>query len=127
MPGLVYVNLFEFPNGSLYKGQMNVNREKGIEERCGFGIQKWVDGAVYEGECKAGKKEGRGTFRFADGNVAVGRYAAGADVGIGARWSVDGRTALKLKDGKPVEEISLEAAAKIAAEVGEPVPSVGHA
>ena len=60
----------------------------------------------------------------ASGNVEVGCYAGGADVGEGAKWSADGQTAVRLRDGQPMEAISLEEAARIAARVGEPVPHV---
>ena len=68
--------------------------------------------------------EGRGTYRYASGAVEVCCYAGGAPVGEGAEWNADGQTALRLQDGEPVEEISLEEAARIAARVGEPVPNV---
>ena len=35
---------------------------------------------MYEGEYKQGKKEGRGTYRYANGDVEVGSYKAGKDV-----------------------------------------------
>ena len=38
------------------------------------------------------------------------------------KWSADGQTAWRLQDFQPVEAISLEEAARIAARVGEPVP-----
>ncbi len=48
MAGLVFVDNYVFPNGSMYKGQMLIREgENGTEERYGYGIQKWVDGAVY--------------------------------------------------------------------------------
>jgi MORN repeat len=42
-PGLKYVNEYLYPNGSIYKGQMK------NEERHGYGVQVWPDGAKYEG------------------------------------------------------------------------------
>ena len=57
--------------------------------------------------------------------MEVGSYKAGEDVGEGDRWTADGQTACLLQDGQPVEEISLEAAAAVAAKVGEPGPTVG--
>ena len=35
----------------MYKGQMLMNdpNDPGTYERCGYGIQKWIDGAVYQG------------------------------------------------------------------------------
>ena len=52
----------------------------------------------------------------------MGRYEAGRDVGEGAQWSADRTAAWRLRDGKVVEEISLEEARRIAEAVGEPVP-----
>ena len=43
-------------------------------------------------------------------------------VGEGAGWTADRTVAARLRDGKPVEEISLEEARRIAEAVGEPVP-----
>ena len=59
----------------------------------------------------------------ADGRKLVGRYAADNSVGEAAGWSADGRTAWRVQDGAPVEAISLEEAAAIAARVGLPVPA----
>ena len=54
----------------------------------------------------------------------MGRFSAGADVGEGARWSADRRTAWRLREGEQVESIplDLEEAARIAKEIGLPVP-----
>ena len=46
-------------------------------------------GDVYEGEYKAGKREGRGTYRHADGAVDVSFYKAGDPVGEGVYWTAD--------------------------------------
>ena len=77
---------------------------------------------MYEGEWKAGEKEGRGTFRWADGTVTVGFYKAGKDVGEGVKWTADGQTAYRMRDGKPVEKISLEEARATVARLGLPLP-----
>ena len=84
----------------------------------------YAGGDVYEGEYKAGKMEGRGTYRLADGTAEVGRYFAGADVGEGARWSPGRTTAYRLKGGKVDGEISLDDAARIAQTLGLPVPPI---
>ena len=81
-----------------------------------------VHAQVYEGQWCAGKKEGRGTHRYASGNVKVGCYRAGADFGEGAKWSADRQKALLLRDGAVVQEISLEKEATVAARVGVAVP-----
>ena len=77
---------------------------------------------MYEGEWKAGERDGRGTFRFADGRVLVSLFKAGASVAVGVRWMADGQTAWRLRDGKPVEKISLEEARRIVAQHGLPLP-----
>ena len=55
-------------------------------------------------------KEGRGVYRCANGIVVSGFYKQGADVGEGVMWMADGQQAWRLRDGKPVEWISLEEA-----------------
>lgn len=46
------------------------------EQRQGFGIQKWSDGAVYMGEWVDNKAEGKGVFWHAEGDVYVGEFKA---------------------------------------------------
>jgi hypothetical protein len=75
--GLIFVDNYMFPNGSMYKGQMLIDKNGsqtsgGGEMRCGYGIQKWVDGAVYEGEWVNNKAEGNGTFWHAEGDIYTG-------------------------------------------------------
>ena len=56
-PNLIFINEFIYPNGSVYRGQMEKtpiekrdSRTNPIEEcRHGYGIQIWPDGAKYEG------------------------------------------------------------------------------
>ena len=74
--GLIFVDNYMFPNGSMYKGQMLIDKTTGTEERCGYGIQKWVDGAVYEGNWLENKAEGKGTFWHAEGDIYVGEFKA---------------------------------------------------
>ena len=59
------------------------------------------------------------------GNDYISRCASDALVGEGARWSADRQSAWRLRDGKGVESISLEEAARIAAALGLPVPRGG--
>ena len=61
-------------------------------------------------------KDGMATFRWADGDIDAARYTMNSRVGDGARWSADRKKAWRLVAGEPVEEISLERAAKIALE-----------
>ena len=74
--GLIFVDNYQFPNGSMYKGQMLIDKGTGTEERCGYGIQKWVDGAVYEGYWFENKASGKGTFWHAEGDIYVGEFRA---------------------------------------------------
>ena len=77
--------------------------------------------------------EGRSKHRFANGEVTVCFYKADEPVGEGVKWSADGQTAWRLRDGdevhdgQVVEEISLEEARRIAEAVGvpEPLPARG--
>ena len=41
--GLKFMPEYSYPNGSIYKGQMRA------DDRHGFGVQLWPDGAKYEG------------------------------------------------------------------------------
>ena len=79
-------------------------------------------GNVYEGEYKADKQEGRGTYRYADGSVEVGCCKGDKLVGEGVMWSADKKAAWRLRDGAKDGKISLKEAAAIAARVGEPAP-----
>ena len=42
-----------------------------------FRVQKFPNGAMYEGEWRNGKKDGRGTYTFADGSKFEGEFAGG--------------------------------------------------
>ena len=120
----------------VYEGQW-----KGGEQE-GRGTYRFADGEVYDGEWKGKrgaavslrqgheggfKKEGRGTYHlpaagYADGIVEVGFFKADAPVGEGVLWRATDGTALRLRDGKPVEEISLEEARATVARLGLPLP-----
>ncbi len=45
-------------------------------KREGRGVMRYADGDVYDGEYKAGMKEGRGVYRYASGNVYEGEFKA---------------------------------------------------
>ena len=51
--------------------------------RCGYGIQKWVDGAVYEGEWKHDALCGRGKAMYTSGAVYEGEFEDGKCHGHG--------------------------------------------
>ena len=55
---------------------MMIDKLKGIEERCGYGVQIWTDGAVYEGNWVENKAEGKGTFWHAEGDIYIGEFKA---------------------------------------------------
>lgn len=55
---------------------MMIDKQKGIEERCGYGVQIWTDGAVYEGNWVENKAEGNGTFWHAEGDIYIGEFKA---------------------------------------------------
>jgi len=59
-----------FPDGAVYEGEWKAG------QREGHGMYQYA-GDVYEGEWKAGEKEGRGKFRYADGAVYDGEWKAG--------------------------------------------------
>jgi hypothetical protein len=69
---------------------MRVNNHNGQEERYGYGIQKWVDGAVYEGEWVNNKAEGKGTFWHAEGDVYIGEFKADQANGHGEYTHING-------------------------------------
>lgn len=90
-PNLIFVDNYVFPNGSVYKGQMMVDQnDNGNEMRHGYGIQKWVDNAIYEGQWKNNKACGRGTFWHAEGDVYVGEFKDDQANGFGVYTHVNG-------------------------------------
>eukprot|EP00744_Colponema_vietnamica_P004259 GILI01006397.1.p1 GENE.GILI01006397.1~~GILI01006397.1.p1 ORF type:complete len:385 (+),score=92.60 GILI01006397.1:69-1223(+) len=101
---------FEFENGATYVGQWK--EVKGVKVRegkgkfvfgdeeydgdwkkdCmeGFGVYKFVSGAVYEGEWKQNKRSGKGVHKFPDGSEYDGEWVAGEMHGPGIFTHVDG-------------------------------------
>ena len=49
-------------------------------------------------------------------------FKAGKDVGEGVAWTADGQMAVRMRDGEPVEMISLEEARATVARLGLPLP-----
>ena len=88
----------------------------------GQGKIRYADGAVYEGEYKAGKREGQGTYLFASGNIEVGFFKADTPVGESVLWTADGWTAIQVQDGKWVKTMSLEEAERRVERLGLPMP-----
>ena len=103
-------------DGTVYEGEW----KGGLQE--GRGTYRYAYGDVYEGEFKADQQEGRGTYRYASGTVEVVFYKAGKDVGEGVRWMGNGQITGRLRDGQPVEVISLEEARATVARLGLPLP-----
>ena len=109
--------VFRYANGDVYEGEFKAGKREGR------GVARFANGNVYDGEWKADNREGRGVWRWDDGDVDSGFYEQGAPVGEGVRWLADGQGAVRLRDGKGVEEISLEEARQTAERLGLPIPS----
>ena len=45
-----------------------------VNTQINIGVEKWPDGAVYEGEYKNAKKNGFGKFLWADGSSYEGNF-----------------------------------------------------
>jgi hypothetical protein len=60
--------LFQWSDGSSYKGQFNNNN---IE---GFGAYQWADKRKYNGSWKDNKMHGQGIFYWPDGRKYKGEY-----------------------------------------------------
>ena len=98
-----------YADGGVFEGHWRRICPRGAARLC-------ANGEVYEGEWSAG--DGCGTLWFRDGRVFVNSYTAGEEVvGKGVLWETDG-TARRVRNGKPVEEISLEEALRVAEEHG---------
>ena len=117
-PGLVYRDMFVYPNNSIYRGQMkkkdentkmrmsndtgprqslgglrsteNAEDENIQEFRHGYGIQYWTDGAHYEGQWYFNKAEGQGTFWHAEGDVYRGEFKNDMANGYGEYTHING-------------------------------------
>ena len=109
--------IFRWADGNVYEGEWKADEEEGK------GTFRWAAGDVYEGGHKAGKREGKGIFRTVKGLVLSGFYKADAPVGEGVMWLPGGQRAARARDGKPVEEISLEEARQAVAPLGLPLPA----
>ena len=71
---LFFVDNHKFKNESQYKGQMRQNKEKSRSERHGYGVNKWTNGAVYEGEWRNNQTNGKGTFWHSGGDIYIGEF-----------------------------------------------------
>ena len=109
--------------GNVYDGQWKAGKKQG------WGMYTITGGveralAAYDGEWRCGRMEGRGTCFYPGGEVEVSGMAADARVGEGARWSADRTQAWRLRDGVMVEEVSLEVASSLASALELPVPTL---
>ena len=60
--------IYRFANGSVYEGEWRDGK------RTGQGKSTWPDGDVYEGGFKDDKRHGQGKYTYANGNVYEGGY-----------------------------------------------------
>jgi hypothetical protein len=97
-----------YENGSVYEGDYKADKKEG------HGSFIHCNGDRYDGEWRDGKYEGRGMYTTASGESMVTAYRAGQPVGVGAMWSRDRTRAVRLQDGNAVDEISLDEAREIA-------------
>jgi hypothetical protein len=77
-----------------------------------------------QGDFRADKRDGRGTDWFAGGQTEVNIYVEGERKGTGVCWAADQQEAWRLLDGDPQEDVSLDAARALAAQIGMHVPKL---
>lgn len=53
---------------------MKVDPESGEHMRDGYGINKWDNGAVYQGQWRNNKTNGKGTFWHVGGDIYIGEF-----------------------------------------------------
>ena len=111
--------VYRFASGEQYDGEWKADKREGR------GTYRAANGDVYEGEYSQNKRNGKGCWRFVDGGLEANTYKNDHAVGDGVMWRGDGKTAVRLKDGKFIEEITLEEARERATIDGLPMPEVG--
>lgn len=85
----------------------------------GFGRYHYNTGRSFEGNFRAGRREGRGKFQLLNGSVDIYRYVDDKRVGDGVRWSKDRKKAWRLDyKGKKRGKVTLEEAMRIADRCG---------
>jgi hypothetical protein len=77
---------YEFDNGAVFEGQWKEGK------RQGKGKQVWKDGSIYEGYWKNDMANGRGRLIHADGDVYEGDWENDKASGIGEYIHIDGAT-----------------------------------
>eukprot|EP00804_Cyclotella_cryptica_P016739 CCRYP_002034-RA/>CCRYP_002034-RA protein AED:0.26 eAED:0.26 QI:348/1/1/1/1/1/2/131/940 len=89
----------------------------------GYGKYTWEDMDEYEGEWKAGERNGKGIFRGGDGVVEYSMYENGKPIGDGISWAPDRKTAFRMKDGIRALELLVAEAESISKEKFDlPIP-----
>lgn len=73
----------QYRNGDSYTGKFNHRKQ-----RTGFGVYRYQDGAVYEGNWVNDKKHGAGSYRLPNGSTYRGEFQNGYGAGMGVgTWS----------------------------------------
>ena len=78
------VSTLDFSDGS-YEGKINRSGQKD-----GYGIYRWIDGSIYEGEYKDDLRHGKGRFLWANGESYEGDYLNDERTGKGVYNWPDG-------------------------------------
>ena len=78
------VSKLDFSDGS-YEGKVNRSGEKD-----GFGIYRWIDGSIYEGEYQDDLRHGKGRFLWSNGESYEGDYLKDERTGKGVYNWPDG-------------------------------------
>ena len=121
---------YRLESGNVYTGEWKGGQRHGWGKHI-IAVRPKVS-SEYEGEWVDDQRIGRGTLTYPNGEAEVGTFAAtngetevgtGRRAGEGARWSADRQKAWRMKDGKEVNECTLEEAAAIAAAIDLPVPA----
>ncbi|KOO30348.1 morn repeat-containing protein [Chrysochromulina tobinii] len=76
--------MYRYPDGAVYEGEYKAGK---IEGR---GVFRYASGDVYEGVWKSGVREGQGTYRYASNAVYEGQYKRDQKEGRGTFRYADG-------------------------------------
>ena len=82
--GLPGTYMYRYPDGAVYEGEYKAGK---IEGR---GVFRYASGDVYEGVWKSGVREGQGTYRYASNAVYEGQYKRDQKEGRGTFRYADG-------------------------------------
>lgn len=84
-PDLIKRGPVKMENDAIYIGEWN-----SLNKRCGKGVQKWSDGAMYEGYWDYDKANGKGRLIHANGDVYEGDWKDDKAHGFGIYIHTDG-------------------------------------